>query len=98
MWLIAMKVYVGIQKYLSVQTTKFIIQLNGRTSKCIDLQAICIILFVTSIYVIYNEIEVVWACDENRGALRRKESDGNGSAREKKERKTLEKIVGQCEG
>ena len=31
--------------------------------------------------------EVVWACHENRGALRRKEGDGNESTREKEERK-----------
>ena len=31
---------------------------------------------------------MVWACDENRGTLRRKEGDGNESAGEKQERKT----------
>ena len=35
-----------------------------------------------------NEIEVVWACDEKRGTLRRKEGDGNESTGEKEERKT----------
>ena len=35
-----------------------------------------------------KEVEVVWACDEKRGALRRKEGDGNESAGEKEERKT----------
>ena len=35
-----------------------------------------------------KEIEVVLACDEKRGALRRKEGDGSESAREKEERKT----------
>ena len=34
-----------------------------------------------------NEVEVVWACDAKRGALCRKEADGNGSSREKEERK-----------
>ena len=34
-----------------------------------------------------NEVEVAWACDEKRGALRRKEGDGNESTREKEERK-----------
>ena len=34
-----------------------------------------------------NEVEVVWACHE-RGALRRKEFDGNESTVEKEERKT----------
>ena len=31
---------------------------------------------------------MVWACDEKRGALRRKECDCNESTREKEERKT----------
>ena len=35
-----------------------------------------------------KEVEVVWACDEKRGALRRKESDVNDSTGEKKERST----------
>ena len=35
-----------------------------------------------------NEVEVVWACDEKRGALHRKGGDGNESTREKVERKT----------
>ena len=35
-----------------------------------------------------KEVEVVWACDEKRGASRRKEGDGNESTREKEERKT----------
>ena len=26
-----------------------------------------------------KDVEVVWACDEKRGALCRKEGDGNGS-------------------
>ena len=30
---------------------------------------------------------MVWACDEKRGALRRKECDGNEGAREKEESK-----------
>ena len=30
---------------------------------------------------------MVWACDEKRGALRRKEGDGNESTREKEEMK-----------
>ena len=34
-----------------------------------------------------KEVEVVWACDEKRGALRRKEGDGNESTREKDVRK-----------
>ena len=32
-----------------------------------------------------KEVEVVWACDEKRGALRRKEGDRNGSTREKED-------------
>ena len=35
-----------------------------------------------------HEVEVVWACDEKRGTLRRKEGDGNESTGEKEERKT----------
>ena len=35
-----------------------------------------------------KEIEVVWACDQKRGTLRRKEGDGNESTEEKEERKT----------
>ena len=34
-------------------------------------------------------VEVVWACDEKRGTLRRKEDDGNESTGEKEERKAL---------
>ena len=34
-----------------------------------------------------KEIEVVCVCDEKRGALRRKESDGNESTTEKENRK-----------
>ena len=33
-----------------------------------------------------KEVEVVWACDEKRGTLRRKEGDGNESTGEKEER------------
>ena len=35
-----------------------------------------------------KEVEVVWACDEKRGTLRRKEGDRNESTREKEQRKT----------
>ena len=35
-----------------------------------------------------KEVEVVWASDEKRGTLRRKEGDGNESTGEKEERKT----------
>ena len=35
-----------------------------------------------------KKVEVVWACDEKRWTLRRKEGDGNESAGEKAERKT----------
>ena len=35
-----------------------------------------------------KEVEVVWACAEKRGTLRRKESDGNESTGDKEERKT----------
>ena len=35
-----------------------------------------------------KEVEMVWACEEKRGALRRKEGDGNESTGEKEERKT----------
>ena len=35
-----------------------------------------------------KEVEVVWACDEKRGTLRRREGDGNESTGEKEERKT----------
>ena len=34
-----------------------------------------------------KEVEIVWACDEKSGALRRKEGDGNGSTSEAEERK-----------
>ena len=37
-----------------------------------------------------EEVEVVWAFDEKRGALYRKEGDGT-------ERKTFENIIGQSE-
>ena len=36
----------------------------------------------------------IWACDGKRGALLRKEGDGNGSSREKEVRKAQEKMVG----
>ena len=35
-----------------------------------------------------NEVEVVWACDQKRGTLCRKECDCNESTGEKEERKT----------
>ena len=35
-----------------------------------------------------KEVEEVWACDDKRGALGRKEGDGNESTREREERKT----------
>ena len=35
-----------------------------------------------------KEVVVVWACDEKRGTIRRKEGDGNESTGEKEERKT----------
>ena len=38
---------------------------------------------------------MVWAGDEKRGTLRRKEGDRNESTREKEKRKTSEKMVGQ---
>ena len=34
-----------------------------------------------------KKVEVVWACDEKRGTLRRNEGDGNESTGEKEERK-----------
>ena len=34
-----------------------------------------------------KEVEVVWVCDEKRGALLRKEGDGNVSTGEKEHRK-----------
>ena len=36
---------------------------------------------------------MVWVCDEKRGALCRKEGDGNESTGEKEERKTKEEVV-----
>ena len=46
-----------------------------------------------------KEDEVVRAHhDEKRGALRRKEGNGNESTREKEKRKTKEKMVGQSKG
>ena len=41
---------------------------------------------------------MVWACDANRGILSRKEDGGNGSVREKEERKASAKMVGHGEG
>ena len=35
-----------------------------------------------------KEVEVVWACDEKKGALCRKECNGNGSERETEDKKT----------
>ena len=35
-----------------------------------------------------KEVEVLWACVDERRALRRKEGDGNESTGEKEERKT----------
>ena len=34
-----------------------------------------------------KKVEVVWACDEKRGTLRRKEGVGNEGTREKEERR-----------
>ena len=45
-----------------------------------------------------KKVEVVWACDEKRRTLRRKEGDGNESTGEKEEMKTHEKMVGQSKG
>ena len=36
----------------------------------------------------WKEVNVVWACDEERGTLRRQEGDGNESTGEKEEMKT----------
>ena len=38
---------------------------------------------------------MVWACIEKRRRIRRQESDGDGGAWEKKERKTEDEVVGQ---
>ena len=37
---------------------------------------------------------MVWACIEKRRRIRREESDGDGGAREKKERKTKAEVAG----
>ena len=42
----------------------------------------------------WYETQVVWACTEKRRRIRRQESDGDGGAREKKERKTKVEVVG----
>ncbi len=39
-------------------------------------------------------VEAVWACFEKRRRIRRQESDGDGGAGEKKERKTKAEVVG----
>ena len=39
-------------------------------------------------------VEVVRACTEKRRRIRRQESDGDGDAGEKKERKTKAEVVG----
>ena len=39
-------------------------------------------------------VELVWACFEKRRRIRREESDGDGGAGEKKERKTKAEVVG----
>ena len=41
---------------------------------------------------------MVWSCDEKRGALRRREGDGNESTGEKEERKPYVNMVGQSKG
>ena len=41
---------------------------------------------------------MIWACDEKRGALRRKDGEEIESTREKKEKKTNEKMVERSEG
>ena len=38
---------------------------------------------------------MVWSCIEKRRRIRRQESDGDGGAGEKKERKTKAEVVGQ---
>ena len=40
---------------------------------------------------------MVWACTEKRRRIRRQESDGDGGAGEKKERKTKEEVVGDLD-
>ena len=64
------------------------------------LYAYCIVLIATiiinvCIYLLYimmkhtvKEVEVVWACNQKRGTLCRKEGGGNESTGEKEERKT----------
>ena len=42
----------------------------------------------TKVGGITKEVELVWACDDKRGTLRRKEGDGNESTGEREERKT----------
>ena len=37
---------------------------------------------------------MVWACFEKRGRIRREDSDGDGGAGEKNERKTKAEVVG----
>ena len=51
---------------------------------------IATIIINVCIYLLYNvkEVEVVWACDQMRGTLCRKECDCNESTGEKEERKT----------
>ena len=39
-----------------------------------------------------KEIEVVWACDEKRGILRRKEGDGSESTRKKEGLRELDRV------
>ena len=41
-----------------------------------------------------KQVEVAWACIEKRRIIRRQGSDGDGGAREKKERKTEAEVVG----
>ena len=41
-----------------------------------------------------SRLKKVWACIEKRRRIRRQESDGDGVAEEKKERKTKAEVVG----
>ena len=48
-------------------------------------------LYRLSIFLLlatHMRVEVVWACNQRRGTLCRKEGDGNESSGEKEERKT----------
>ena len=62
--------------------------------KKLDVAEIRMLTCTSGVTKLDRMVEVVWACIEKRRRIRRQESDGDGGAGEKKERKTKSEVVG----